>query len=115
MQLDGKTILITGSTDGVGRRVALELAAAGARVLVHGRDLKRGEQVVTAIASTGRPAAMFYRADLSSLDEVRGLAAAVRRDQSRLDVLIIRPQAAGAGAPAGLRRGGAGAAARAEL
>jgi NAD(P)-dependent dehydrogenase (short-subunit alcohol dehydrogenase family) len=88
MQLDGKTILITGSTDGVGRRVALELGAAGAKVLIHGRDLERGQQVVAAIASTGKQAAMFYRADLSSLDEVRALAAAIRSDQSRLDVLI---------------------------
>jgi NAD(P)-dependent dehydrogenase (short-subunit alcohol dehydrogenase family) len=101
MQLDGKTILITGSTDGVGRRVALELAAAGARVLVHGRDRQRGEQVVAAIASTGKPAAMFYRADLSSLDAVRALAAAVRRDQSRLDVLINN---AGVGSAAGGRQ-----------
>ncbi len=101
MKLDGKTILITGSTDGVGRRVALELGAAGAKVLVHGRDRRRGEQVVAAIAGTGNPAAMFYGADLSSLDEVRALAAAVRRDQSRLDVLINN---AGIGTGAGGRQ-----------
>ena len=43
MDLSGKTILITGSTDGVGRMVAERLAADGAHVLVHGRDAKRGE------------------------------------------------------------------------
>ena len=41
--LKGKTILVTGSTDGVGRWVAERLGAQGARVLVHGRDRTRGE------------------------------------------------------------------------
>jgi NAD(P)-dependent dehydrogenase (short-subunit alcohol dehydrogenase family) len=36
--VDGKTVLITGSTDGVGRYVTARLAAAGAKVLIHGRD-----------------------------------------------------------------------------
>ncbi|HTJ26655.1 MAG TPA: SDR family NAD(P)-dependent oxidoreductase [Candidatus Limnocylindria bacterium] len=83
----GKTVLITGSTDGVGRAVALALAAAGARVLVHGRDRARGEAVVAQIAASGGEA-RFYQADLASLAAVRELAAAVRRDESRLDVLI---------------------------
>ena len=54
MTLDGKTILITGSTDGVGRVVAKRLAAAGARVLVHGRDLERGRSLVAEIEAGGR-------------------------------------------------------------
>jgi NAD(P)-dependent dehydrogenase (short-subunit alcohol dehydrogenase family) len=101
MKLDGKTVLITGSTDGVGRRVALDLGAAGARVLVHGRNRERGEEVVAAIRCTGKEAAMFYRADLSSLDEVGALAAAVRRDHRRLDVLINN---AGIGSASGGRQ-----------
>ena len=40
--LNGKTALVTGSTDGVGRVVAKQLAAAGGRVLVHRRDRGRG-------------------------------------------------------------------------
>src|SRR4051812_11463381 len=46
MKLASKTILITGSTDGVGRVVALRLADAGAEVLVHGRDTARGESLL---------------------------------------------------------------------
>jgi NAD(P)-dependent dehydrogenase (short-subunit alcohol dehydrogenase family) len=88
MTLEGKTFLITGSTDGVGRRVALALGAAGAKVLVHGRDRERGKLVLEAIRNVGNDTAMFYPADLASLVEVRELAAAVRRDQDRLDVLI---------------------------
>ena len=38
----GKTFLITGSTDGVGRLVALRLGVVGANVLVHGRNAERG-------------------------------------------------------------------------
>jgi NAD(P)-dependent dehydrogenase (short-subunit alcohol dehydrogenase family) len=88
MTLHGKTFLVTGSTDGVGRDVALELGAAGATVLVHGRNRERGEHVVSEIGKHGNGNVVFYPADLSSLQEVRDLAAAVRRDHERLDVLI---------------------------
>ena len=84
MAVDGKTVLITGSTDGVGREVATRLGAAGANVLVHGRDRGRGEAVVKAIGAKAR----FYQADLAALEEVRGLAAAVARDHQRIDILI---------------------------
>ena len=84
---DGKTVLITGSTDGVGRCVARKLAEAGARVLVHGRDRDRGEDLVAEISRQGGQA-RFYKADLSSLAEVRRLAYDVLRDTARLDVLI---------------------------
>jgi NAD(P)-dependent dehydrogenase (short-subunit alcohol dehydrogenase family) len=83
-----KTILITGSTDGVGRKVAIELARQGMVVLVHGRSRERGERVLAQIAEGGVGSARFYPADLASLDEVRALAAAIRRDHGRLDVLI---------------------------
>jgi NAD(P)-dependent dehydrogenase (short-subunit alcohol dehydrogenase family) len=82
-----RTIFITGSTDGVGRRVAERLGEAGATVLVHGRSKDRAEDVVGSIQRAGG-AAYAYLADLSSLTEVRRLAETVRRDHSRLDVLV---------------------------
>ncbi len=85
--LQGKTALVTGSTDGVGRVVAERLAGAGARVLVHGRDRARGERVVADIEAGGGTAE-FLAADLSSLAEVRRLAEAVARATDRLDILI---------------------------
>src|SRR5215467_1610105 len=88
LNLKTKTILVTGSTDGVGRHVAVALGAAGARVLIHGRDQARAVEVVSEIRAAGNAAAMFYLADLSSLQRVRELAAAVCRDHDRLDVLI---------------------------
>ena len=65
MKLDGKTILITGSTDGVGRVVALRLAEAGAEVLVHGRDTARGESLLAEMRAKGNDKGRFYRADLA--------------------------------------------------
>ncbi|TWB60954.1 NAD(P)-dependent dehydrogenase (short-subunit alcohol dehydrogenase family) [Rhizobium sp. ERR 922] len=87
MDMSGKTVLITGSTDGVGRRVAERLAAAGATVIVHGRDGSRAEELVSRIQDKGGKAT-YYLADLSSLEEVRILADAIERDIDRLDVLI---------------------------
>ena len=82
-----KTVLVTGSTDGVGRLVARRLGETGARVLVHGRDAARGAQAVAEIEKVGG-AATFFRADLASLAGVRNLAAAVQGTTDRLDTLI---------------------------
>jgi NAD(P)-dependent dehydrogenase (short-subunit alcohol dehydrogenase family) len=101
MDLKNKTVLITGSTDGVGRMVAERLAAGGARVFVHGRDVARGEQVVSGIKSHGSTAELLT-ADLASLAEVRGLAERVYERTNRLDLLINN---AGIGSgPSGSRR-----------
>ncbi|TPL56417.1 SDR family NAD(P)-dependent oxidoreductase [Mesorhizobium sp. B2-4-2] len=87
MDLKDKTILITGSTDGVGRVVAQRLGAGGARVLVHGRDAARGKATVADIEAAGGKAE-FFAADLASLAEVRRLAEAVHEKTARLDILI---------------------------
>ena len=88
MKMDGKTVLITGSTDGVGRYVATRLAAAGAKVLVHGRDAARAKMLMDEIKRAGGAEPAFYPADLSSLAETRRLAEAVLADHGRLDVFI---------------------------
>ncbi|RUV73351.1 MAG: SDR family oxidoreductase [Mesorhizobium sp.] len=87
MELKDRTVLITGSTDGVGRVVAQRLGAGGARVLVHGRDATRGKNVVAEIEAAGGKAELLV-GDLSSLAEVRRLADAVRARTGRLDILI---------------------------
>ncbi len=56
-----KTVLITGSTDGVGRYVAERLAAKGWRTIVHGRDRARGEAVVERITRARRRGALPRR------------------------------------------------------
>jgi len=71
-------ILITGASDGLGRALASELAGAGHHLVVHGRDAGRLAGIAR---ETG---AVPIRADLASLDEVRGLAAQV----AEIDVLV---------------------------
>jgi NAD(P)-dependent dehydrogenase (short-subunit alcohol dehydrogenase family) len=83
----GRTALITGATDGVGRVVARALAQQGWRVLVHGRDRPRGEALVREIEQAGG-SATFLAADLASLAEVRRLADAVKQHTDRLELLI---------------------------
>jgi NAD(P)-dependent dehydrogenase (short-subunit alcohol dehydrogenase family) len=99
---NGKTALITGSTDGVGRMVAERLGQNGWRVLVHGRDRGRGEQVVASI-NAGGGAAEFLQADFSALAEVRRLADAVQRTTRRLN-LLINNAGIGSGGPHGTRQ-----------
>lgn len=84
-----RTILVTGSTDGIGRATATALARQGHRVLVHGRDRKKGRAVLREIGKeTGGATLDLFTADLSSPEGVRGLADQVGDRYERLDVLI---------------------------
>lgn len=83
------TILITGSTDGIGKQTALALAKQGHRVLVHGRDEQKCRRTVEEIQEQAAAEKVSsYRADFSSLSEVRDLAREVLRLETELSVLI---------------------------
>jgi len=83
------TILVTGATDGLGKRVALELAGRDASVLLHGRNPGRLEAALKEIGrETGNEKLGSYPADFSSLGEVRILAERVLSEQERLDALV---------------------------
>jgi NAD(P)-dependent dehydrogenase (short-subunit alcohol dehydrogenase family) len=86
--MNGEVVLITGSTDGLGREVARRVAARGAHVIVHGRSEERGKALVAEITGHGKGSARFYAADFASLAQVRSFAEAIRRDYRRLDVLV---------------------------
>ena len=89
MSMEGRTVLVTGATDGLGKRLAMRLAAEGAEVLLHGRDPDKGAAVLAEIQDeTGNPRLAFHAADLASLDEVRDLARAVTAAHPRLHVLV---------------------------
>jgi NAD(P)-dependent dehydrogenase (short-subunit alcohol dehydrogenase family) len=84
-----KTILITGSTHGIGEAAAKALAAQGHRLILHGRSEVRCQQVAQQITQqTGNPQVSFFAADLSLLAQVRRLAQAVKERCDRLDVLV---------------------------
>jgi len=87
--LEEETILVTGATDGLGKRVASALAGRGATVLLHGRSRERLEATIEQIREqTGNEKLRCYLADLSSLRAVRDLAELILSDEERLDVLV---------------------------
>ncbi|MBK7858488.1 MAG: SDR family oxidoreductase [Archangiaceae bacterium] len=89
MATQPRLVLITGSTAGIGRRAALELARQGWQVIVQGRDGKKAERVANELKQeSGNPKIDFLVADLSSMSAVRGLAAEVKQRYGRLDVLL---------------------------
>ena len=84
-----KTILITGSTDGIGLETAKILASQGHRVLLHGRNpskLEQAKKIVSDLTKGGQVES--YLADLSHMAEVEALAKAVIDKYSSIDVLI---------------------------
>ena len=88
LPLAGRTVLVTGSTDGLGRELARSLAADGATVIVHGRNAERGKALVEEINARGQGRARFIAADFSSLQSVRDFADRIAREHSRLDLLV---------------------------
>jgi retinol dehydrogenase-14 len=87
--MNGKTVLITGGTSGIGKAAAVGLASMGARVGITGRDRARAEQAAAAIADeSGCPAVDVFVADMSSQPEVRRLARDILAAYPRLDVLL---------------------------
>src|SRR3954452_1524059 len=83
MRFEHKTALVTGSTDGIGVAIARTLAAEGAQVIVSGRNVERGEQVVQSILDKGDEARLTA-ADLSAGDGALALAAAA----GPVDILV---------------------------
>jgi NAD(P)-dependent dehydrogenase (short-subunit alcohol dehydrogenase family) len=96
--IEDTVVLITGATDGLGRGVARDLAARGARVLLHGRSREKLAELGDELGN-----APTFQADLSSLDEVRSLAADVEAETPQLHVLINNA-GIGSGRPDGTTR-----------
>lgn len=85
----GKTILITGATDGLGKEVAKRALKAGATVLIHGRNKQKGERVVLELISeTNNDTIKYHNADLTSLQQVKDLSKQIISGHERIDVLI---------------------------
>ena len=85
--LDGSTAVVTGGTSGMGAASARALAAAGARVIVSGRDRARGERVVSEISDAGGGAALEL-ADVADADQAAALADRVLARHGPVDILV---------------------------
>jgi len=92
-ELAGKVALVTGACRGIGRGIAIELAAAGCDVMLAARDGKALESVAAEIRARGRKAAI-HAADLSAADAPAALVEALTRAFGRLDVLVNNAGAA---------------------
>src|SRR3954468_2300267 len=96
--IEQTTVLITGATDGLGRGVARDLAARGAKVLLHGRSREKLDELSAELG--GVPT---FQADFSSLDEVRNPATHAEERPPEL-LVVINNAGIGGGAPDGATR-----------
>ncbi len=87
MRLESKVTLITGGTSGIGTATALRFAAEGAAVVITGRNLERGEQVLQAIVAKGGEA-LFIRSDVRLAKDCRQAAEQTLERFGRIDVLF---------------------------
>src|SRR5215831_2114777 len=96
--MNGEVCVVTGATSGIGKATACALAAMGAQVILVGRDRDRGAAALAEVAAAGGSPPRLEVADLSSLEQVRNLAARLAA-LDRIDVLVNN-----AGFVAGQRR-----------
>lgn len=88
-QMQGKVVLVTGGTNGIGEAIAEAIAHMGAQVLIVSRSEKKCAATVERIRNiTQNKQVHYYVADLSLQSEVRRVSSILRKDLSRLDVLI---------------------------
>jgi len=83
----GKAALITGGSDGIGLRVAEQLAEAGAHVFINGRSAERGERAVAKLREIS-PDVRFISGDCASYQDVAAVVDTARSAAGRLDILI---------------------------
>lgn len=84
-----RNALVTGSTDGIGKQTALGLAAKGFNVIVTGRDVNKGSEMVKELESNNPLGKFFfYSVDFSSQSGIRDFATKINNDFRHIDVLV---------------------------
>nr|XP_012223118.1 PREDICTED: retinol dehydrogenase 14 [Linepithema humile] len=96
-QMNGKTVIITGCTSGIGKETARDLAKRGARVIMACRNMDTANRLKDEfVKESGNSNIVVRKLDLSSLQSVREFARQINQEESRLDVLIHNAGTAGA-------------------
>lgn len=85
-RMESKSVIVTGGSKGLGRGITKVFASEGARVLVVARQQDAGERTVKEIADAGGTAS-FFRADVSSSDDVKAMAKAAVDRHGGIDIL----------------------------
>lgn len=87
--INGKTVLITGGSRGIGFETAKGLAQMGADIIIVSHNEDRAKQAVKGINQTsGQESAVYYLANLASQPEIHLLSQKIHRDFDHLDVLV---------------------------
>jgi NAD(P)-dependent dehydrogenase (short-subunit alcohol dehydrogenase family) len=86
--MQGKTVLVTGANQGIGKATAIALAAKGAHVVLVARNAEKGQAALAEVQAAGSGGAELIVADLSSQEQVRRTASELKARHPRLDVLV---------------------------
>ncbi len=84
-----KIIMVTGSTDGIGKQTAIDLAEMGANIIVHGRNESKAKQAAENVKQrSGATNIEYVVCDLSSLEQIRKMSEDIHQRFDKIDVLI---------------------------
>jgi NAD(P)-dependent dehydrogenase (short-subunit alcohol dehydrogenase family) len=86
--MQGKIVVMTGATSGIGQVAAERLAEAGATILLVARNVRRAEATLKRLPAKGLQPHRFFRADLSNLAETKRVGAELAAEAPRIDVLV---------------------------
>lgn len=87
--MKGKIIFISGSTDGIGKQAALELAKQGAHIIIHGRNKDKIKKTVDFIKSESKSEDIdFVHADMASFQQIKSMSDILHKRYEKIDVLV---------------------------
>jgi len=88
MKLSGRVAIVTGSSRGIGRAIAIELAKEGASIVINNdKSVQEALETVEAIKKLGRRA-IYFKADVSNIEETDEMFSAVMKEFGKVDILI---------------------------